>query len=196
MWCLRPRVSVQGEEVEGRRVSHAGRNAGCWGAAWARAGWEPPGVAIALAVLVERGTWGREWVGNWWGWFLPAEVCTDLGEGWGHSGSVPDQWVGVAAAQPWKKARGWGDLQLQPRDQEAFPAVAALWSWMVLGPWHSWCCVCVVWCSSPAGRSVLSSAVPGCRCQSVLSDTTLNHLIWHWHAKLTKLLCFNDTMCH
>lgn len=49
-WHLRPRVSVQGEEVEGRCVPCAGRDGGCWGAAWVWAGWEPPGTATTLAV--------------------------------------------------------------------------------------------------------------------------------------------------
>lgn len=65
---------------------HVSQDAEFWGSAWVSTGQEPPGGAITLPAVAVKGCLGREQVGNWWGWFPPAEVCTDLSEGWGHGG--------------------------------------------------------------------------------------------------------------
>ena len=67
-------------------MSRVGRDAGLCGSVWVGAGREPPGGAITLAAVVVKSCLGREQIGNRWDWFPPAEVCTDLSEGWGHSG--------------------------------------------------------------------------------------------------------------
>lgn len=50
----------------------------CMGEHWPRA----PGGAISPPAVAGKGCLAREQFGNQWGWFAPAEVCTDLSEGW------------------------------------------------------------------------------------------------------------------